>query len=118
MCNPLACAIDKSDVKFGAQSEPESESDSESEFEAEDEPSASSQSSDEGSAFDGSNASDDEGSGSDFDDDDDDSAEDWDEMERKAAKCMFPCMPYVTPDAHSVSVSSRQEGGGARCSSC
>ncbi|KAF7796890.1 hypothetical protein EIP86_008075 [Pleurotus ostreatoroseus] len=67
------------------ESEAEDESETESEFEAEDFEESSSSDSDE-SAYsdDGSNASDDEGSGSDFDDESD--GEDWDELERKAAK--------------------------------
>ena len=60
-------------------------SDSESDFEADFNESESSESSEAGSDyFDGSDASDDEGSGSDFDDDSD--GDDWDELERKAAK--------------------------------
>ncbi|KAI0273829.1 FACT complex subunit SPT16 [Gloeopeniophorella convolvens] len=70
----------------GEESEQDDESETESEFEAESAVSSSEASSDAGgSDFDGSNASDDEGSGSDFDDESD--GEDWDELERKAAKC-------------------------------
>ncbi|KAI0057097.1 FACT complex subunit SPT16 [Artomyces pyxidatus] len=68
----------------GEDSEQEEDSDTESEFAAESVESASDASSDDGSAFDGSDASDDEGSGSDFDDESD--GDDWDELEKKAAK--------------------------------
>ncbi|KAH8108126.1 FACT complex subunit SPT16 [Cristinia sonorae] len=68
----------------GDESDAEQDSDTESEFAAEDEETFSSESSDEGSAYDDSNASEDEGSGSDFDEDE--SEDDWDELEKKAAK--------------------------------
>lgn len=68
------------------QSDAEDESQSESEFEAESDDFESSENSNVESDYsDGSNASEDEGSGSDFSEDDD--GEDWDELERKAAKC-------------------------------
>lgn len=72
-------------LSFTPQSEAENDSMTESEYEAEDFGASSSSDSEE-SAYseDGSDASDDEGSGSDFDDDSD--GEDWDELERKAAK--------------------------------
>ncbi|KAG6331187.1 hypothetical protein ID866_7902 [Astraeus odoratus] len=68
----------------GAESDAEEESQSESEFEADSEDFQTEESSDEGSAYDGSDASDESGSGS-FDDESD--GDDWDELERKAAKC-------------------------------
>ncbi|KAI0048191.1 FACT complex subunit SPT16 [Auriscalpium vulgare] len=69
----------------GDESDQDDESDTESEFEAEDAGEPSDDSSEaSGSNFDGSDASDDEGSGSDFGDESD--GEDWDELERKAAK--------------------------------
>jgi len=68
----------------GDDSEQDEESDTESEFAAESLESESEANSDDGSAFDGSDASDDEGSGSDFDDDSE--GDDWDELEKKAAK--------------------------------
>ncbi|THH01723.1 hypothetical protein EW026_g1029 [Hermanssonia centrifuga] len=67
------------------QSEAEDQSDSESEFEAEGEESASSESEEEESDYnDGSDASEDEGSASDFDEVSE--GDDWDELERKAAR--------------------------------
>ncbi|KAM5539042.1 hypothetical protein V8D89_007265 [Ganoderma adspersum] len=70
----------------GEESESEQESESESEFEAGSDAMESSASSEAGSDyFDGSDASDDEGSGSDFGSEDSE-ADDWDELERKAAK--------------------------------
>jgi len=69
----------------GEESEQDEETETESEFEAQLSQHSSVTSSDqEVSDFDGSNASEDEGSGSDFDESDD--GEDWDELERKAAK--------------------------------
>lgn len=56
----------------------------------------SSESSDHGSEFDdASNASEDEGSGSDFDDESE--GEDWDTLERKAAKCSFFSSLHIYP---------------------
>jgi hypothetical protein len=46
------------------------------------------ESSADASEYDGSDASDDSGSGSGYDDDSDD-GDDWEELERKAAKCMY-----------------------------
>lgn len=67
------------------QSEPEEESETESEFEAEfDEASSSESEEEDESDYDGSDASDDEGSDSGFDDESE--GDDWDELERKAAK--------------------------------
>ncbi|KIP09266.1 hypothetical protein PHLGIDRAFT_103069 [Phlebiopsis gigantea 11061_1 CR5-6] len=68
----------------GDDSEPEDESETESEFEAEQEELSSEESEVEESDYDGSDASDDEGSDSGFDDESE--GEDWDELERKAAK--------------------------------
>jgi len=69
----------------GDESEQDEESETESEFAGESaQPSSESNSDGTASDFDGSNASDDEGSGSDFDDESE--GEDWDELERKAAK--------------------------------
>ena len=68
------------------QSDDEDGSATESEFEADPEDLEESESEAE-SEYDGSDASDDEGSGS-YDDDDSD-GEDWDELEKKAAKCMW-----------------------------
>ena len=79
------------------------DSGTESEFEADSGDSGSSESSNAGSDyFDGSNASEDEGSGSDFDDDSE--GEDWDELEKKAAKCL--CYSSVVPFESSRSTSS------------
>ncbi|KAG1859511.1 FACT complex subunit-domain-containing protein [Suillus tomentosus] len=61
-------------------------SDSESELEADPEELQSEESSADASEYDGSDASDNSGSGSGYDDDSDDS-NDWEELERKAAKC-------------------------------
>ncbi|KAH9930997.1 FACT complex subunit SPT16 [Fomitopsis serialis] len=69
----------------GEESDADDVSDSESEFEAEEEQSESSQASESDFSDDGSDASADEGSGSDFGSDDSD-GDDWDELERKAAK--------------------------------
>ncbi|KAI0086290.1 FACT complex subunit SPT16 [Irpex rosettiformis] len=70
-------AVEESDADDGSGSE--------SEFEAEDEVEESSESENDESGYsDGSDASEDEGSGSDFDDESD--GEDWDELEKKAAK--------------------------------
>ncbi|EKM55643.1 uncharacterized protein PHACADRAFT_173804 [Phanerochaete carnosa HHB-10118-sp] len=67
------------------ESEPEDESETESEFEAEFDDEPSSESGDDESEFDdGSDASEDEGSDSGFDDESE--GDDWDELERKAAK--------------------------------
>lgn len=63
-------------------------SDSESEFEADPEELQSEESSADASEYDGSDASDDSGSGSGYDDDSDD-GDDWEELERKAAKCTY-----------------------------
>ncbi|KAI6036867.1 FACT complex subunit SPT16 [Pisolithus microcarpus] len=68
----------------GAESEMEEDSESESEFEAGSDESEPEESSDEGSAYDGSDASDESGSAS--YDDASDEGDDWDELERKAAK--------------------------------
>ncbi|KIJ17069.1 hypothetical protein PAXINDRAFT_9925 [Paxillus involutus ATCC 200175] len=68
----------------GAESDAEAESDTESEFEADPEDLVSEQSSADESEYDGSDASADSGSAS-FDDESDD-GDDWDELERKAAK--------------------------------
>jgi hypothetical protein len=46
------------------------------------------ESSADASEYDGSDASDDSGSGSGYDDDSDD-GDDWEELERKAAKCVY-----------------------------
>ncbi|CDO70740.1 hypothetical protein BN946_scf184798.g55, partial [Trametes cinnabarina] len=67
----------------GEESEASDASDTESEFEIEEDASESSESSEEESEY--SDASDDEGSGSDFGSDMSE-GEDWDELERKAAK--------------------------------
>ncbi|RDB21018.1 FACT complex subunit SPT16 [Hypsizygus marmoreus] len=70
----------------GAESDHSDESDSESEFEADEEDLVENESSDEASDYDDSDAGSDE-SGSDFGgDDESDEGEDWDELERKAAK--------------------------------
>ncbi|KAI0747959.1 FACT complex subunit SPT16 [Daedaleopsis nitida] len=70
----------------GEESDADDASDSESEFEAESDEVESSESTQEASDyFDGSDASDDEGSGSDFGSDASE-GDDWDELERKAAK--------------------------------
>ena len=63
----------------------------------ESEASYSSESSEGGSEYDGSDASEDEGSGSEFDDDE--SGDDWDELERKAAKCTFSVL--VSPKEYT-----------------
>lgn len=68
----------------GAESEVEEDSESESEFEADSDESEPEESGDEGSAYDGSDASDESGSVS--YDDASDEGDDWDELERKAAK--------------------------------
>ncbi|KAI5983780.1 FACT complex subunit SPT16 [Pisolithus albus] len=68
----------------GAESDLEEDSESESEFEAGSDESEPEESSDEGSAYDGSDASDESGSAS--YDDASDEGDDWDELERKAAK--------------------------------
>ena len=69
----------------GGDQESDDDSGSESEYEMAPSESAYSEDSDSESNFnDGSDASDDEGSGSDFSGSD---GEDWDELERKAAKC-------------------------------
>ncbi|KIK06643.1 hypothetical protein K443DRAFT_674303 [Laccaria amethystina LaAM-08-1] len=72
----------------GVESDHSEASDSESEFEADEEELASVASSDDGSDFNDSNASGSDASGSDFggDDDESDEGDDWDELERKAAK--------------------------------
>ncbi|KAI0080592.1 FACT complex subunit SPT16 [Panus rudis PR-1116 ss-1] len=83
---PIMKTINEDPYEFfqGGGCDPES-SESESEFEAEEEDFESSESAEDSSEYDdGSNASDDEGSGSDFDDDSE--GDDWDELERKAAK--------------------------------
>ncbi|KAI0709021.1 FACT complex subunit SPT16 [Earliella scabrosa] len=70
----------------GEESDADDASDTESEFAAEsDEVESSESSQDESDYYDGSDASDDEGSGSDFGSEDSD-GDDWDELERKAAK--------------------------------
>ena len=69
----------------GEESDADDVSDSESEFEAEEEPSESSEDSESAYSDDGSDASDDEGSGSDFGSEESE-GDDWDELERKAAK--------------------------------
>ena len=95
------------------QSDHSDESGSESEFEADPEELAVSASSDEESDYGDSDAGGSDESGSDFGGGDDDSDEgsykkfihlirfahyivgdDWDELERKAAKCMFQCRTY------------------------
>ncbi|KAF8126534.1 FACT complex subunit SPT16 [Boletus edulis] len=68
----------------GAESDAEEESDTESEFEADPEDLVSEESGEEASAYDGSDASEDSGSAS--YDDVSDEGDDWDELERKAAK--------------------------------
>ncbi|KAG8217204.1 FACT complex subunit SPT16 [Butyriboletus roseoflavus] len=68
----------------GAESDAEEESDTESEFEADPEDLVSEESSAEESAYDGSDASEDSGSAS--YDEVSDEGDDWDELERKAAK--------------------------------
>jgi len=68
----------------GDRSDSESSS-TESDFAAEEDAFEESESSSEGSAY-GSDASDDAGSDDDFDDDDESEGEDWDELEKKAAK--------------------------------
>jgi len=69
----------------GGEQESDEDSGSESEYEHAPSETDYSEASDSASAFDdGSDASDDEGSGSDFSGSDGD---DWDELERKAAKC-------------------------------
>ncbi|KAF9821701.1 hypothetical protein IEO21_00547 [Rhodonia placenta] len=74
----------------GEESDADVGSDTESEFEAEVDVTESSESSESAFSDDGSDASDDEGSGSDFGSDDSDGVirigDDWDELERKAAK--------------------------------
>lgn len=71
----------------GGERESEEESGSESEYEHASSQSDFSEVSNSGSDFDdGSDASDDEGSGSDFSGSD---GEDWDELERRAAKCKW-----------------------------
>lgn len=67
----------------GGEQESDQESGSESEYEqAPSESDYSEESASQSDFHDGSDASDDEGSGSDFSE-----GEDWDELERKAAKC-------------------------------
>ncbi|KAG6854966.1 hypothetical protein C0991_009789 [Blastosporella zonata] len=68
----------------GAESDHSDGSESESEFEADEEDLVEIESSDEQSEFDDSDAGSE--SGSDFGDDDESEGEDWDELERKAAK--------------------------------
>ncbi|KAF8906014.1 FACT complex subunit-domain-containing protein [Gymnopilus junonius] len=72
----------------GEESEHSSESESESEFEADSEDQVESLSSNDESDYDDSDASGSDGSGSDFGGggDDSDEGDDWDELERKAAK--------------------------------
>jgi hypothetical protein len=111
------------------QSEQEEESETESEFEAASAQSSSKTSSSEaGSDFDGSNASDDEGSGSDFDDESEGkvhpivaaltmsltgkrSGEDWDELERKAAKCKAHLIAIGHELISTTADKKRAEGG-------
>ncbi|EMD38571.1 hypothetical protein CERSUDRAFT_113749 [Gelatoporia subvermispora B] len=69
----------------GDESDVDDDSDTESEFAADEVSSEISESSEESAYFDGSDASDDEGSGSDFGSDDSE-GDDWDELEKKAAK--------------------------------
>lgn len=76
----------RTDIYPSLQSD-EGGSESESEYSADTEELISEESEDDGSEFGDSDASDESASGSSFDDDDDDSGEDWDELERKAAKC-------------------------------
>lgn len=92
------------------QSDADDDSGSESEFEAEPEDVSDSDSASE-SVFDGSDASDDTGSASTFDSENEsgesncfamvvsssqtDPGEDWDELERKAAKCLCFVMPDI-----------------------
>lgn len=78
------CPETDSVLTIKSQSEESADSASESEFEAEDAEQSSSSDSESEFSDDGSDASEDEGSGSDFDDDSE--GEDWDELERKAAK--------------------------------
>jgi len=70
----------------GEESDVENGSDTESEFEADPEELVSEESSDNVSDYDASDASDDDGSASDFGGEESDEGDDWDELERKAAK--------------------------------
>jgi len=70
----------------GEESDPDDASDTESEFEADSEELISEQSDDDVSDYDASDASDDGASGSDSGGDESDEGDDWDELERKAAK--------------------------------
>ncbi|TDL27246.1 FACT complex subunit SPT16 [Rickenella mellea] len=68
------------------QSDVDSDSDTESEFEAEPDDLESDAGDDDESEFDGSDASEDSGSASSYGDDESEAGDDWDELERKAAK--------------------------------
>ena len=74
------------DAELLRKSDVDDASDSESEFEADSEEMQSEESSDAASEYDGSDASADSGSGSGYDDESE--GDDWEELERKAAKCM------------------------------